>query len=382
MNLLIINDSGLQGGGTENRVRLLIEELLKRKTCNIQLLELEEGKSHNTKLPIKVHKCNRKNSYKKVIAIIKEFNIDLVQVHNLLGISIDPIKAAKKLKKPVIWFAHDYWPICAQRSLIRLSRVNDTEPCTKREFIKCIRCSGLISYIVELKNSYYINKVDRAIAPSIFMKNIYEKNKILKEKWMIIAPWIDTKYFYPEKNVKKEKTILFVGPLADYKGAFILAKAFKIVSKKFPEYHLKFIGYSQEQNLSKKKIENIIGESISRVCFFGKFNQTKLREEYSKATVLIFPTQCMESFGQVWAEAMACGCPVIASKIGSVPELMKDRGLLFNPKNVEELADNIIKIIRNKRPAKKLSKEGRNYVTKRFCVKKAIDSLIKLYRSI
>jgi glycosyltransferase involved in cell wall biosynthesis len=82
---------------------------------------------------------------------------------------------------------------------------------------------------------------------------------------------------------------------------------------------------------------------------------------YRAADVFVLPSAGPEIFGIVNLEAMACGVPIVASKIGGVPDIVKDgeNGLLVPPRDSEALADAIIYLLENEDMREKMGKNGR-----------------------
>src|SRR3989338_8167538 len=124
-SLLIVNDLGISYGGTQKRISQLIEALLDKQVFEHIFVVAHEAAKEREKQENKQNfditrmtQCYAdKNSVEQVFKeIIKQNNIILVQVHNLSMLSTRAIKAAKICNKKVIFFAHDYWPICGRRS--------------------------------------------------------------------------------------------------------------------------------------------------------------------------------------------------------------------------------------------------------------------------
>lgn len=372
MKLLIVNDSGIIGGGAEARIRLLVQELLRRKTFKeIHLLGLKCIRPKESNLPIKIHSCDSKDSYKKTKEIIKNFGIDLVQAHNLLAISTGPIKAAKELKKPIIWFAHDYWAFCGRRILLN----KENKPCKGASILKCSNCIGLLSFLRLKIMQQMLNKCDIAIAPSKFVRDIYEHNGILNNRWEIVYPWIDIRLFLLNKQKKGKNTILFVGPLAEHKGTALFVSALSYIKEKVPNIDVRIVGSQQERdNLLFIKIKNSAknNNTLQNISFLGYKEAKELAQEYSKAKVYVCPPLWPEVFGQTWAQALACGCEVVATKQGSIPELAQNAAY-FCENNAQDLADTVIKALNSK-------KSKNDFFDKnRLSVKAAATSLIKTY---
>ena len=309
-----------------------------------------------------------------------------MQTHNLLALSPLPILAAKILRKPVVFFAHDYWPVCGRRSFIPAETASQKTLCNETHLKKCIKCVGLKTVIKLKVFRKIVNLCNIGLTSSNFLANIYENEGVLKNKWRKLMPWIDlNKFIENKKPSTKENTILFVGSLIEFKGAWVATKALKHILKEIPDAKLVLIGDGQEeQSIYRNNIENIINNDLisNNVLFLGRKNRDEIHEWHQKAKVFLFPTVCMESFGLAWAEAMASGCPVIASAIGSIPELISDKGILAQPRNEIDLANAVIKIIKDTTFAQKLSEDGRKYAFENFDVKKSTDTLLKIYHEI
>jgi len=387
MKLLIINDAGITGGGTENRVRMLVDELLKQKIFEeIHLLTKFSQQPHPV---IFVHQCKYNESpFLHTLKIIRKHKINIVQMHNSSVLWPTPILAAKLLRKPVLFFAHDYWPICGRRSFIKAETASKEMLCEKTQIKKCAKCIGIKSTLKLKLWKSIINLANVGISASHFLKNIYENEKVLRNKWQIVLPWIDINKFKTVKNntlPKKENIILFVSSLIEFKGAWVAAKALKYIIQKVPDAKLAFIGDLQEpESRYRQDIENICKQdkTIGNVTFLGRQNWDSIKEWHLKSKVFIFPTVCMESFGLVWAEAMVSGVPIVASAVGSIPELISDKGILVPPLDEIALANAIINGLTNPKLANDLSSAGKTYALKTFNIKTAADSLIKIYKTI
>src|ERR1700682_5822957 len=79
----------------------------------------------------------------------------------------------------------------------------------------------------------------------------------------------------------------------------------------------------------------------SRVLFTGFVSHDDLTLLYNRASVFVYPS-LYEGFGLPPLEAMACGCPVLASNVTAMPEVLGDAALLVNPLSVEELAEGMM----------------------------------------
>lgn len=390
MNILIINDYGLTGGGTERRIDNFVKMLLQQKICN-QIHVLQKFPSSLPEHPsIFIHVLeDRQSSIATVKKIIHQHSIDFVQVHNLLAIEPYVLLAIKLARIPLVWWCHDYWLLCAKRSFIDPYHASKETLCPKASYGSCTRC---MSWKTRMK--YFIwrkimNLADKAIAPSFIVKNIHEAHNVLHNKWDVITPWIDSSFFYKktQKKKTKQKILLFVGSLIEFKGAWVAARALKKIVQKFPKTKLIFVGSEQDSDSRyRKDIEHICSNdhTINNIIFLGKKNKEELAELYATSDIYLCPTVCMESFGLNWAEAMAMGCPIIASSIGSIPEYIKHEktGILFPKRDYEALADAVIYFLSHPFYAQKIGKQGMTYAHTHFHVERATDEIMRIYFTI
>lgn len=93
------------------------------------------------------------------------------------------------------------------------------------------------------------------------------------------------------------------------------------------------------------------------VCFAGFVNDSDLPSLYAGADLFVFPS-LFEGFGIPLLEAMASGTPVCASNVSSIPEVVKNAGLLFNPDDIANIAASMLRIIEDSNLRDKLIRRG------------------------
>ncbi|MBI4655128.1 MAG: glycosyltransferase family 4 protein, partial [Elusimicrobia bacterium] len=95
---------------------------------------------------------------------------------------------------------------------------------------------------------------------------------------------------------------------------------------------------------------------------------------------LVYPS-LYEGFGYPPLEAMACGCPVTASNATSIPEIVGDAGILFDPYNTEEMAQAIEKVLKNPDLRQELVRKGFEQV-KKFSWEKTARQTLEVYKKV
>ncbi len=119
------------------------------------------------------------------------------------------------------------------------------------------------------------------------------------------------------------------------------------------------------------------------VVFVGKQPQSQIRDYLSVADLLLLPSQT-ESFGLVALEAMACEVPVIATRVGGLPEVVIDgeTGFLFDVGDVDQMAGAALRILSDTGEAERLGKQGRTRAVTHFTTDKIIPQYEKLYSDV
>jgi len=158
---------------------------------------------------------------------------------------------------------------------------------------------------------------------------------------------------------QNSKFILFFGSLVEYKGPDILLKAFKLVKKAVPSVKLIFAGRGHMDNQLKVTAKQM---NISDDVIFTGFVEDSEKPLYYKAAdIFCLPsTTLAESFGIVNLEAMAAGIPIVSSNLGGIPDIVKngENGLLAEPNNVEMVAENLIKLLKDDKVREEMGRNG------------------------
>ncbi|MBC7100074.1 MAG: glycosyltransferase [Methanobacteriales archaeon] len=180
---------------------------------------------------------------------------------------------------------------------------------------------------------------------------------IPQEKIMITYNMVDTKIFNPqikttfrEEIGTKKPIILFVGNLVPQKGVEYLLKAKKLLKR---DSKLVIVGGGP----LLKKLKNMVKEeNIEDVIFTGP--RTDINNIMAAADIIVLPS-VSEGIPIVLLEAMAMAKPIIATKVGGIPEIVDESvGILIEPKNPKKLANAIDKLLSDEKCRKKLGENG------------------------
>jgi len=198
-----------------------------------------------------------------------------------------------------------------------------------------------------------------------------------------IEPYIETskkrKELREKYDIKQnEKVIGMIGRLFYLKGQEFLIKAFKEISKKFPNTKLLLVG----DGILREKLENYAKEnSISdKVIFTGLVPPEKIPEYVAIIDILVH-TSLREGLPKTVAQGLAGGKPVVAFDIDGTKEVVINgkTGFIVPPKDINLLKEKIIYLLENPEISDKMGMEGRKLIKKLFSVEKMVDEIEKLY---
>jgi hypothetical protein len=218
----------------------------------------------------------------------------------------------------------------------------------------------------EVNGSYKLGL--EMIINSTWLKDILEGKLKQKVKALILhAP--DRSHFYPEIIKREKNKIRVLMPFRDlsWKGAEDGIEAFKIAKEKYS--HIQLVMFGPKWNES--------------VPSFAEFHlnpsNSELRKLYNSSSMFLFPSRS-EGFGMPPMEAMACKIPVVATRVGAVPDytIPGKTALISEPMDINGLAQNIIRLVENENERKSIAENGYNYI-KHLTWEKATEQLEKVF---
>lgn len=183
-----------------------------------------------------------------------------------------------------------------------------------------------------------------------------------------------------EFNLKEGDSVIgVIGRLAVEKDHFTFFRAASIIVRAIPRSRFLIVGEGKLMERLKLFTQKV---GISKwVTFTGA--RDDIPEIISILDVLVLPS-LYEGFPNVILEAYACKKPVVATRVGGIPELVVDNhtGILVEPKSPEEMASAIIKILKDKGLQERLGVAGYDRVRRYFTFDKDIQRLKKLYEEV
>ncbi len=386
MKILIVHNKYRFRGGEDSVVENEIAALrLNGHEVRTYLRTNDEAKGLLARLKLPISAIWSFRTYQEINATIQDFKPDVMHVHNTwMAISPSCYWAAKKNGIPVVQTLHNYRLFCPAATFFREGHV--CEECGGKFFPwpgvwhRCYRGSFLSTLLVAVTIT-----VHRAIATWRKTIDIYValtnfcKTKMavygLKKNAVSVKPNFIA--LDPGKPIEKSgKYAVFVGRLSQEKGVRCLFDAMRLL-KGIP---IKIVGTGP---LASEACEKVRGFDKNDIELLGEKNHAEAMALIRGSCFMIVPSVCYECFPMVIAESFACGKAVVASKIGSLENIVEDgkTGRLFEPGNAESLAAAIKWMFENPEDCAEMGRCARDKFEKEYSSSRNMEILKSIYET-
>jgi len=295
-------------------------------------------------------KQHAKDINQTIINFLKEEKPDLIHVHNMHYFSLEHADALAKAKRqmgiPAVLTAHNVW-----------------DDSLWKEFNQ---------------RAYYW---DMVIAVSRYIKDELVKSGYRSDRVTVIHHGIDPRVFDPDTQKEESKkkfpgfegrrVIFHPARMSFAKGSHIALEALAIIKKHFPDVLLvmagteKTVDWGSKQNQEITRIKEMIGKlGLEHHVHIEFFPWEKMPLAYQAAEICIYPSCFEEPFGLVMLEAMAMKRPIVVSRAGGMPEVVKEgeTGFIVPMRDPEALARRCCELLANPLLGRQMGEQGRKTV--------------------
>jgi len=209
-----------------------------------------------------------------------------------------------------------------------------------------------------LENTIILRSLTDVIVVSPKMRELIEDKS--NAKMYIIPNGIDPQEVrdIAPRSVK-HPSVLYVGRLTKRKGIDVLLKAMPEIIRSIPQTSLLVLGTGPQEDELRRLVDDVgMGKNVNLLGFISGGEKYAY---YKSADVCVVPSIDYDYAPIVLSEAMFCGKPIVASGVGGIPQIVDDKktGLLVKPNDVDELADRIIVLLRDKKLRDRMGEAGR-----------------------
>ncbi len=177
-----------------------------------------------------------------------------------------------------------------------------------------------------------------------------------------------------------DKVILFVGTLRPVKGVKYLIQAMNVIAQKEPKTRLMLVGNGEERDYLRGLVKELKLERY--VTLVGKVPNEKVPEYMVASDVFVLPS-LSEGFPLTILEAMASGLPIVASKVGGLPEIVEDgqNGFLVEPRKPGQIAEKVLLLLKNEGLRQRMIVNNRKKV-QQYSSDNTVGRLEAIYRHV
>jgi glycosyltransferase involved in cell wall biosynthesis len=317
--------------------------------------------------------------YFQIKRAIKNFDPDVIHLHNVKKYTISLLKAVRGYK--VIQTVHDFTPICPTGWNLH----RDLQPCSTGLTAKCFwqhkRNGNPLIYLGQLyaylrTRALLKQTVTKFIAPSPILAEYLNKNHF--HQTVYLPPFRKASRAIDYEN-QQPQHFLYVGQLGKHKGVDEMIDEFALACARQPNLVLSVAGAGERETELKHKVKKISMEK--NINFLGWENPEKL---YDTAVAVIFSSIGMESFGLVLTEAMQHGRAILGTNRGPTAWLVEheETGLLYDPLKKGDLAAAILQIANDMQLANEMGRKGFAKVNRMLTNEEIMKEMEFIYRTI
>lgn len=329
-----------------------------------------------------VYSLEVKNAIQKEIREVKPELVYIIHFINKLSPSV--IRGAKQMGLPVVLRLSDYFLLCPRFDF--LSGTDICEDCITKGYRSCIkkRCvkgsfaASLIRVLsMKIHSFLHIYKdVDAFITPSEYLKNKLVQSGFEEKKFYCVPTFTTSKMHVG--NFVIGTYGLYLGRITVEKGVATIIKAYE----KLPEHYVKIMGDdTTDEALRLKKY--VTDHNLKNIEFLGFRAGEELEEVIINSRFTMIPSIWYDNLPNAALEAFNYSKPVIASNIGSLPELVIDgiNGYLFNPYKIDEMIEKI-KLLDDDKIVQTMGVNSRKYLDSKFASQTHYEALMRIFATI
>ncbi|HZQ51631.1 MAG TPA: glycosyltransferase [Bryobacteraceae bacterium] len=321
-------------------------------------------------------------SFRNLTQLLKTEAPDIVHAHNTFPlISPSLYDAAHHAGIPVVQTLHNYRLLCPSATLYRNGTV--CEECVgslapyRAVIHGCYRNSSLASAAVASMLTIHriagtwTRKVNTYIALTEFARNKFIQGGLPSER-ITVKPCVLAED--PGEGDGGEGYALFAGRLAPEKGLGTLLDAWERLGGRMP---LRIAGSGPLAHYVQSRCER-----LANTQYLGQCSRATIRDLLQKAAVLVVPSGWYEGCPLSIVEAFACGTPVIASRLGSLGEVVSDgaNGFHFHPHDPADLADKVERVLADTGKRLAMRRAARATYEAEYTAEMNYQLLLEIYR--
>jgi glycosyltransferase involved in cell wall biosynthesis len=197
----------------------------------------------------------------------------------------------------------------------------------------------------------------------------------------ILRRGVDQTRFFPSTQLTADRKVLFVGRIEEAKGIFDLLAAWEKVARICPDAELTIVGPDHTNGSFLREVQR---RKVDRsITLTGPLSPLAVAELMRRSRLFCLPSHA-EGTPNCVMEALACGLPVVATRVGGIPDIVEHEqsGLLVGAKDTEGLAAVIIALLRNFDKCVRMGQAAHAFARQHLDARRTATRLVELYTEL
>ena len=229
-----------------------------------------------------------------------------------------------------------------------------------------------------MRNAQHVIAISRYLAG-------YFRSQFRSDIQLYFVPNAVDSAFFELPSADDEPIILFAGRVTPLKRVSDLVAAFAKIAPHVPSAQLRIAGECGSERAYAASIQTLIEREnlASRVHLLGSLPQARILEEFSRSSVLVLPS-AQENLPMVIAQAMAAGKPIVATRVGGIPEMVQDQrtGFLFSVGDVDGMARALLSLLNDLDLQTRMGRLGRQVAEDHYHADRVSQLTYNVYRQV
>ncbi len=192
---------------------------------------------------------------------------------------------------------------------------------------------------------------------------------------------VDRGRFFPADKLAPEPRVLFVGRVEEAKGAFDLLLAWSRVLARSPAARLTIVGLDCTAGRFMQQAQSLgIADSIQ---ILGALPSQRVAEVMRSSRLFCLPSH-REGTPVSVMEALSCGLPVVATRVGGIPDVVQhgSTGLLVNKGDIDDLGESLARLLGDHSACMRMGRMAQDYAASHLDIRQTADRLVELYHEV
>lgn len=325
--------------------------------------------------------CPDPQLVKRLSELVAETKPDVIHAHGWI------LNSCLAIRRPpstaLVATLHDYGAVCAKKTLIRYDRID--RPCEGPALLRCLRCAG--DYYGPVKGTALTLGLRESRRRLTRVSAFLPISEVVAHSGVpagagpdvrVLASFVDDSVFDPPAPppdfVPATDFVAFVGALGEHKGLALLAEAHRRMRAPVP---LVLVGAPRADTRMPR------GTDRQPVIVRTGVPHNQIMATLAAAAVVAAPSRWQEPLGLVPVEAMAVGTPVVATRVGALPEVVRHQqtGLVVPPDDPASLAEALDRLVTDPKLRERLGQAGRLWA-RRYSASAIIPQIIETYEAV